>query len=74
MRLAGNEHDPNHSFSLGSAWGVQFHPEFDVRTYIRECSDDLRADGFDPDELAAGVRETPECESLLSRFAGIVRR
>ena len=74
VRLAGNDHDPNHAFSLGSAWGVQFHPEFDatvVRTYIQECSADLRADEFDPDELAAGVRETPESESLLSRFTRI---
>lgn len=76
VRLAGNGHDPNHAFSLGTAWGIQFHPEFDaavVRGYIRECSEGLRADGSDPDQLLAGVRETPESESLLRRFAEIVK-
>jgi GMP synthase (glutamine-hydrolysing) len=32
VRLAASEQDPHHAFRYGkTAWGVQFHPEFDAR-------------------------------------------
>ena len=71
--LAASDRDPHHAYRLGSrAWGVQFHPEFDadiVRTYIREFADRLREEGQRPEELLAGVRQTPHSHGLLRRFA-----
>jgi GMP synthase (glutamine-hydrolysing) len=75
--LASNAHDPHHAFVLGkTAWGVQFHPEFDVlaaRAYIVECADLLRAEGIVPEQLLRSTRETSESEGLLERFGRMVR-
>lgn len=76
--LAANVHDPHHAFLVGKcAWGVQFHPEFDLRTvlaYIGEHADRLRHSGVDPVRLSQMAAETPHGESILSRFAAIARR
>lgn len=70
--LASSAMDANHAFAMGKrAWGVQFHPEFNqemLRLYIRRSADDLKAQGSDVERLLAGIRETPESESLLRRF------
>jgi GMP synthase (glutamine-hydrolysing) len=74
--LASNEHDRHHAFRLGrSAWGVQFHPEFDadiVREFTGFRAESLRADGLCPESILAAIEETPEAASVLARFAGIV--
>lgn len=74
--LAASERDPHQAFAVGgTAWGVQFHPEFDAhvtRTYIRRMRGPLAAQGDDPDALVRGTRETPQSASLLKRFARIV--
>jgi GMP synthase (glutamine-hydrolysing) len=71
--LASNAHDPHHAYRVGqNAWGVQFHPEFDVaavKTYIAECADALRTDGVDPELLLQTAAETPQSNDLLRRFA-----
>ena len=73
VRLARSDHDDNHAFRVGAcAWGVQFHPEFDeeiMKTYVRERSADLRAEGWDVAGLLEQVRRTPEAEDLLRHFA-----
>jgi len=64
-------------FNLGSAWGVQFHPEITapiISTYIAARADVLRSESLDADQLLAGVRETPEAASLLARFVALSRR
>ncbi len=70
--LASNLHDPHHAFVVGpNAWGVQFHPEFDVvamKTYLTECAESLRADGTDPTVLLQTVNDTPQSNDLLRRF------
>lgn len=69
--------DECQSFRLGQAWGVQFHPEVTaplMRMYLRARDALLRAEGYDPDELHAAVRDTPEGPALLARFAGVARR
>ena len=77
IRLAWSAMDPHHAFAVGKrAWGVQFHPEFNadvLREYIRRFADDLAAQGDDVGRLLAGVRETPESESLLRRFQRLCR-
>jgi len=68
--------DPHHVFALGeTAWGVQFHPEFDdeiMRFYIAERRDPIRADRLDPDALFEAVRPTPWGRALLRRFGELV--
>lgn len=76
VRLAQNDFDPNHGFRIGeTAWGVQFHPEFDARitaAYIRERQADLDAEGLDSEALLERLRPSPEAASLLRRFSSMV--
>lgn len=76
-RLAGNAFEPHQAFRLGSAWGVQFHPEFDqhaMRRYLELLHGRLCAAGRDPQALLAQVRSTPEAAGLLARFASQLTR
>lgn len=76
LRLASSDGDPHQAFRCGSAWGVQFHPEFSeqaMRGYIDTLAEDLRAEGLDPEALRQEARATPEATSLLARFAGMAR-
>lgn len=70
--LAGNEFEPHHAFRLGkSAWGLQFHPEFNaivMQSYIDEMARFLKQEGLDPDLLRNNVAETPDSNMLLRRF------
>jgi GMP synthase (glutamine-hydrolysing) len=74
--LAGNDFDPHHAVRFAeSAWGVQFHPEFDARimaAYINERESRIREEGLDVERLAAEVREAEVAAGLLRRFAEIV--
>lgn len=73
--LAGNAFEPHQAFRFGSAWGVQFHPEFDqhaMRRYVELLHDKLSVSGRDPQGLLAGVRPTPEAAGLLARFAALL--
>lgn len=76
-RLAANPREPNHAFSLGgSAWGVQFHPEYDaeiMRSYIREQAGELESEGLSARELLPAVAETPSAARVVRNFAGIIR-
>ncbi|MDH3210931.1 MAG: glutamine amidotransferase [Myxococcales bacterium] len=75
--LAASAGDPNHVFAVGrSAWGVQFHPEFDAdvtRAYIEERREILRREGLDPERLHRDVRDSADGRALLRRFAELLR-
>ena len=75
--LGSNDADPHHAFSFGdSAWGIQFHPEFDVevmRGYLEARAELLRAEGLDPDEMIRTAHESPHGKAVLRRFGEIVR-
>ncbi len=77
IRLAVNNHEPNHAFRLGDcAWGVQFHPEYNadiMRSYIEEQADELDSAGRDVPELLCAVAETPVAAKTLRNFARIVK-
>jgi GMP synthase (glutamine-hydrolysing) len=72
VRLAQSEQDPNQAYRVGSAWGVQFHPEFDaaiVRGYVEARREQLAVEGLDPDRINLAAEDTPHGEMLLARFA-----
>ncbi len=70
--------DDHHVFRAGpSAWGVQFHPEFDadiMRRYIEARRAPILEEGLDADGIEAAVTETPASTSLLARFGELVRQ
>jgi len=72
--LASSALDPNHAFRVGSAWGVQFHPEFSpevMRGYIEARRDELAAEGLDVERLLAEVTPSPLGTQVLRRFAAL---
>ena len=68
-RLAFNNHDINHAYRVGSkAWGVQFHPEFDVdamNLYINEVS---KKKNLDASKLINQSEDTVIATSLIKEF------
>ena len=72
VRLGSSQADPNSAFAFGtSAWGVQFHPEFDahvMRRYIEERRELLVAEGIDAEDRLDGVEESPDGTTVLRRF------
>jgi GMP synthase (glutamine-hydrolysing) len=77
VRLASNHWDPNQAVRFGtSAWGVQFHPEFDAETvqeYITHYRAMLSAEGQDPERLIANINGEAFGPLLLRRFSGMAR-
>jgi GMP synthase (glutamine-hydrolysing) len=75
--LARSALEPHQAFRLGSAWGVQFHPEFEsgiMPAYVDLFRPLLAVLGRDADTLATARRPTPESASVLRRFADMARR
>jgi GMP synthase (glutamine-hydrolysing) len=75
--LGHSDLDPFSAFRVGpSAWGVQFHPEFDasiMRSYVDARESILTDEGFDADAIREAVVETPDSTALLRRFGEIAR-
>ena len=75
--LASNSYEPHHAFRLGdSAWGLQFHPEYDTRIiheYIEAQREELESAGRDVQEILGTVTDTPAAGSLLKNFADLIR-
>jgi len=70
--LAASDHDAHQAFRVGEhAWGVQFHPEFDVeatRFYVDLLREKIEKQGQDGDVIFDGVRETVVSAGVLLRF------
>jgi GMP synthase (glutamine-hydrolysing) len=70
--------DPHHIIRFGSsAWGVQFHPEFDaniVRAYIDASRDDMLREGLDAEAIWHSATDTADGTFVLRRFAELVRK
>ncbi|NLY93784.1 MAG: glutamine amidotransferase [Myxococcales bacterium] len=75
--LARSEGDDYQALRHGErAWSVQFHPELkapEVSKVARDRAAAIRAEGLDPEAIAASTRETPEAELILARFARLAR-
>ena len=69
--------DNNHLFRYQDyIWAVQYHPEWDAEitaAYIKQRSDDLKAEGLQPDQLLAALKDCPEAKKILSRFVDITK-
>lgn len=74
-RLATTARDANHAFRLGdSAWGLQFHPEFNreiVIAYVNHYTPDLERQNESPSRITAASRDTPNGTRVLHRFHAI---
>ncbi len=76
VELAVSSHPANHAFRIGSsAWGVQFHPEFDgdvMRSYLEARAPIIRSEGLDPEYILRDVRSAPVAAGVLGRFSKVV--
>lgn len=74
--LASSDVDINQAFVVGnSAWGVQFHPEFDaeiVIDYINQHREILLREHNNPDRIIEGCLDTPHGPEMLKRFVEIL--
>jgi GMP synthase (glutamine-hydrolysing) len=75
--LASSAMDPHQAFVYGeSAWGLQFHPEFDqaiVAYFIAFYRDQLQQEGRDAALLQGTRSPSPQSHALLARFAALIR-
>jgi len=73
--LASNGHDTCQAFRYGHrTWGVQFHPEFsaDVTRAYLQAMRGRQLTNQQVDDLLPGVRECPQANAVLERFANQV--
>jgi len=76
IRVAENSFEPNHAFRIGqSAWGVQFHPEYDDRimtAYARNLEIPIKESGLILSEILNKIEPTPIALKILKRFGKLV--
>lgn len=76
--LAYSNQDPCQAFVVGkTAWGVQFHPEFDAEitgSYIQNSWNKLVCSGKNPQTLMKSCRDTPVGSNLLRQFVNLVQK
>ena len=74
--LGHNERDPHQAFRVGvSAWGVQFHPEFDADImggYVTARREILEREGLDADGLLSSAKDSDDGTRLLRSFGAFV--
>ncbi len=76
-RLASTAQDPNSAFSIGTAWGIQFHPEFDAQImhgYLTARRPELTTEDIDTAERLSAVTECPDGPAVLHQFAQLRRQ
>ncbi|WP_457552245.1 glutamine amidotransferase [Desulfobacula sp.] len=77
VRLAKNHFEPNHAYRIGqSAWGVQFHPEFDGRimaAYAKNMETPIKESGLVLSRILDKIAPTPIALKILNRFGKRVR-
>ena len=70
--LAANEFEPHHGFRLGSnAWGLQFHPEFNLGIMGEYIRYHQRFSGLDDDitaKLLDNLQDAAQAATLVKRF------
>ena len=74
--LASTSLEPHAAFRVGSAWGVQFHPEIDgdvMRGYLTARRVLVEAEGLPHARLLAEAADAPEAVRVMQRFASHVQ-
>lgn len=78
IRLAKSSYDSTHAFRIGdNAWGVQFHPEFNVdimKEYILKYGKTTKLNKQGLSFLLDTVRETPFAKEVLNLFVEYIMR
>ncbi len=76
--IAKNKFEPHHAFRIGSsAWGVQFHPEYDTaieKAYVENMTQAILDSGQEPSQVLDRVEDTPIAAGLLKRFGTLARQ
>ncbi|NOX35707.1 MAG: glutamine amidotransferase [Deltaproteobacteria bacterium] len=76
VRIAENSFESNHSFRIGpSAWGVQFHPEYDDRimaAYAGNMETSIKESGLCLSEIMDKIKPTPIALKILRRFGKLI--
>ncbi len=74
--IAKNEYESTHAFKIGSsAWGVQFHPEYDeriMRAYTQNMAPSIEASEQDATSILDHIQPTPMALKMLNRFGKLV--
>ncbi len=77
VRIAENSFEPNYAFRIGqSAWGVQFHPEFDdkiMAAYAENMKTSINASGLILSETLDKIESTPIPVKILGRFGKLAK-
>jgi GMP synthase (glutamine-hydrolysing) len=77
VRIAKNSFEPNHAFRIGqSAWGIQFHPEFDEKimaAYAENMESTIKESGLILSETLDKIEPTPIPLKILERFGNLVK-
>jgi GMP synthase (glutamine-hydrolysing) len=72
VRIAKNFFEPNHAFRIGqSAWGIQFHPEFDdkiMAAYVENVETSIKESGLNFSETLDKIEPTPIPVKILEGF------
>jgi GMP synthase (glutamine-hydrolysing) len=72
VKIAENDFEPNHAFRIGdSAWGVQFHPEYDERIMASDTMNmagTIEKSGLVLSEILENIKSTPIALEILRRF------
>jgi GMP synthase (glutamine-hydrolysing) len=76
--LGRTSRDPHAALRFAAtAWGVQFHPEFDreiVGHYAHTRSEDLRREGIDPERVSLEASDAAPGAGVLRRFVAAAVR
>jgi GMP synthase (glutamine-hydrolysing) len=75
--FASSSLEPTAAFAVGSARGVQFHPEFDgdiMRGYLDARRELLVGEGFDVDAMIAAATDAPAGAAILVNFVEYLAR
>ena len=76
--IASGEGDGHHGLYFGkAAWGLQFHPEFDLEImdcYVRSRASVLAGEGIYAEKILKSLRSTPCGPQVLKRFADLVEQ
>ncbi len=74
--IAANGYESTHAFKIGSsAWGVQFHPEYNediMNAYVQNMKSGIAGSDSDISKILNQIEPTPSALKILNRFGELV--